>query len=155
METFIPQFAKYLSKAFVVCGIIFSKVSTLNCKPYSWCSTNLPISLRVSPILLLALKRIASNSPLPFGTSPNVLGSGKQYYQGRFDLSQCGFSSLSGAFDYIGGVPRDSDIAQSPNPAHPNGIDKWTFDASRCSPIYKSTSKISVNSFQALMIIKA
>ena len=49
---FIFPFDKYLSKADKVLGIIFSKVSILNCLPYSLCSTNFPSSFKVSPIFM-------------------------------------------------------------------------------------------------------
>ena len=45
----IVPFDKYLSNAPNVSGISFSNVSTLNCLPYSLCSTNLPVTFNVSP----------------------------------------------------------------------------------------------------------
>ena len=47
---FTFPFAKYFSNAPNVCGINFSKVSTLNCLPYFLCSTKFPINFKLSPL---------------------------------------------------------------------------------------------------------
>ena len=49
---FMSPFAKYVSSAPNVLGINFSKVSILNCSPYSLCSTNLPTTFSESPFLI-------------------------------------------------------------------------------------------------------
>ena len=102
--------------------------------------------VRVSPILLLALKRIASNSPLPFGRCPNVFGGA--------DVSATSNKSAqpTGAFYETAVVENIS--TQQVNSQTDNMVVP-AFDASRCSPIYKSTSKVQIRSCYALMIIKS
>ena len=83
--------------------------------------------------------------PLPFGDVPNVFGGA--------DVSATSNKSAqpTGAFYETAVVENIS--TQQVNSQTDNMVVP-AFDASRCSPIYKSTSKVQIRSCYALMIIK-
>ena len=100
--------------------------------------------VRVSPILLLALKRIASNSPLPFGLSPNVSGL---LYSLRSTHTGTGPQEAL----YWSKTSTQKATIESGQEGYYMDIG---LDASRSSTIYGNGSKVQPRSIYALMIIK-
>ena len=95
--------------------------------------------------LKLPAVRRSQKLPDPFGQYPNVFGGA--------DVSATSNKSAqpTGAFYETAVVENIS--TQQVNSQTDNMVVP-AFDASRCSPIYKSTSKVQIRSCYALMIIK-
>lgn len=105
-------------------------------------------SVSVSPILLLALKRIASNSPLPFGQYPNVTGDCHFLrYNGDDDLDSV---IKNGAFTLTVSY---RDTAKQNGAVF--GSTLFNFNAGNSNAIYGKANNVRVSSAQFLMIIKA
>lgn len=83
---------------------------------------------------------------------PNILSSGRGYDE-QFDISQFGFSDLSGAM-YISKIgPRKYDREMYESSA--NGALAWIFDASRSSSAYGASDTNQPSSLRSLVLIRA
>lgn len=86
--------------------------------------------------------------------APNIKGYGKQYYDGRFDITPFGFASLSGAFSLDEIIQRDANIQYENDLSHPKGYNAWKFSANKSNSTYADGAALRPQSITVLVLIK-